>query len=93
LELILIFIGIPLYFLPSIVAMKRDHHQTMAIAVLNFFTGWTFIGWVAALVWACTQVHGTTAKRQPIIIGKNQSPLGEFVRLHRQQKADEQGRT
>lgn len=55
-ELILLLIGLVIYFAPSIVAMNRGHHQTMAIVALNIFTGWTFIGWVAALVWSLTMV-------------------------------------
>ena len=35
------------YFIPSIVASVRNH-----IFRLNIFLGWTFIGWVAALIWA-----------------------------------------
>src|SRR5262249_14514948 len=27
--------------------------QTAAICVLNIFLGWTLVGWVIALVWAC----------------------------------------
>lgn len=46
-----------IYILPSIVAKARDHHQTMAIFMLNVMTGWTFFGWVGSLVWACTKVH------------------------------------
>jgi hypothetical protein len=46
-----------LYFVPTIVASNRKHHNTMAIFVLNLFLGWTFIGWLAALVWACTAVQ------------------------------------
>ena len=42
------------YFMPSIVAFARKHHQTDAIATLNFFLGWTLIGWVIAFVWAMT---------------------------------------
>jgi hypothetical protein len=42
------------YFLPAIVARKRNHRNTVAIFVLNLFLGWTLIGWVAALVWALT---------------------------------------
>jgi hypothetical protein len=42
------------YFLPTIVARMRQHRQTLAIGMLNLFAGWTFIGWVVALVWACT---------------------------------------
>lgn len=42
-----------LYFLPMIVAMLRGKANAGAIAVLNFFLGWTLIGWVVALTWAC----------------------------------------
>lgn len=42
-----------LYFLPSIVG--RHKANAMAIFAMNLFLGWTFIGWVAALIWACTQ--------------------------------------
>lgn len=41
-----------LYFLPWILARRREHNQTRAIAVLNTFLGWTLLGWVAALVWS-----------------------------------------
>lgn len=41
-----------MYFLPSIIGHnKRD---ATGIFLLNFFLGWTIIGWVAALFWACT---------------------------------------
>ncbi|WP_244136744.1 superinfection immunity protein [Burkholderia vietnamiensis] len=43
-----------LYFAPTLVAFRRKHHNKTAIAALNFFVGWTFIGWVAALVWSLT---------------------------------------
>ncbi|HTV95802.1 MAG TPA: superinfection immunity protein [Steroidobacteraceae bacterium] len=41
-----------LYFLPTIVAAARDRHNKGAIFLLNFFLGWTFVGWVVSLVWA-----------------------------------------
>jgi Superinfection immunity protein len=44
--------GFVLYFLPTIVAAARSKRDTMSIFVLNFFLGWTAIGWVIALVWA-----------------------------------------
>lgn len=43
-----------LYFFPAIVASSRRHRNRSAILCLNFFLGWTVLGWVAALVWACT---------------------------------------
>jgi hypothetical protein len=41
--------GFVMYFLPSIIAFARS---PAAIVLLNFFLGWTLIGWMVALVWA-----------------------------------------
>lgn len=43
-----------IYIIPIIVAHKRQHPSRMAITVLDIFLGWSFIGWVVALVWSCT---------------------------------------
>ena len=43
-----------LYFLPTIVAWRRNHKNAGAIFALNLLTGWTAIGWVAAIVWSLT---------------------------------------
>jgi hypothetical protein len=51
---ILILIALALYLVPSIVATKRQHRNQTAIFLVNILLGWTFIGWVAALVWAVT---------------------------------------
>jgi hypothetical protein len=41
-----------LYFLPTIVGHnKRD---VLGIFLVNLLFGWTFIGWIIAMVWACT---------------------------------------
>jgi hypothetical protein len=40
------------YFAPTVVAHYRRHDNAVAVFVLNLFLGWTFVGWVAALVWA-----------------------------------------
>ena len=52
--LVILVVGIVLYFLPTIIAMNRKKRNIDAIMILNLFLGWTFIGWVVALVWACT---------------------------------------
>jgi hypothetical protein len=44
--------GFLMYFLPSIIAFGRHKRDTTSIVLLNFFLGWTMIGWVIALVWA-----------------------------------------
>lgn len=43
--------AIALYFYPTICA-AGEHPKVTAIFALNLLTGWTFIGWVAAFVWA-----------------------------------------
>jgi hypothetical protein len=40
------------YFLPTMVALVRSKRDKLSIFLLNFFLGWTLIGWVVALVWA-----------------------------------------
>ncbi|MGA8621038.1 MAG: superinfection immunity protein [Candidatus Sulfotelmatobacter sp.] len=44
--------GFVMYFLPSIIALARSKRDIAAILLLNFFLGWTVIGWVVSLVWA-----------------------------------------
>lgn len=51
---IIIFAAFVVYMLPSFIAYFRKHHNVNAITVLNLFLGWTFLGWVAALVWSAT---------------------------------------
>ena len=46
----------PVSFLPVSVAVKRGHPNAAAIFILNLLLGWTFLGWVAALVWSFTAV-------------------------------------
>lgn len=46
-------LGIFLYFLPSIIASARNLPQSNSVFLLNLFLGWTFFGWVIAMVWAC----------------------------------------
>lgn len=42
-----------LYFIPTMNAILAGHQNSFAIFVLNFFLGWTLIGWVGALIWSC----------------------------------------
>ena len=46
----LIVLLIPLYFLPAI--LGRNKRNAGAIVALNVLAGWTFLGWIIALVWA-----------------------------------------
>lgn len=69
----LLFLALSLfiYFLPWYVATKNKKQNTGAIGALNFFLGWTLVGWVVALVWAMSKDVGisqattTVAATQP----------------------------
>ena len=56
--IIVLMIGLFLYFLPTCIALGRDHPNTVAIFLLDLFLGWTLLGWIAALVWSTTAVAG-----------------------------------
>jgi hypothetical protein len=55
--LIIIAISFAVYFLPSIVG--RNKENSASIILLNLFLGWTFVGWVVALVWATSKDDNT----------------------------------
>ena len=38
--------GFLLYFLPTIVALLREKYDKVSIFLLNFFLGWSVIGWI-----------------------------------------------
>ncbi|MGP0075216.1 MAG: superinfection immunity protein [Bryobacteraceae bacterium] len=44
--------GIALYFLPTIIGATRQKTNLVGIFLVNFFLGWSVIGWIIALVWA-----------------------------------------
>jgi hypothetical protein len=47
-------LGLAVYFLPIIIAAVRHAKSIVGIILLNVLAGWTFIGWIVALVWALT---------------------------------------
>jgi hypothetical protein len=44
------------YFLPTVIALARGHHNGFAIFLTNLLLGWTMIGWLIALIWSVTAV-------------------------------------
>jgi hypothetical protein len=52
-----------LYFLPAI--LGRDKSNATGIFLLNFFLGWTLIGWVAAFIWAISSDRPVYARLVP----------------------------
>ena len=55
LELLMIALIFAAYFLPSIIAITREHKNKLAIFLLNLLLGWTVLGWVSSLVWSVTR--------------------------------------
>lgn len=50
-----------LYFLPTVLAFKRQTPNRMSVGVIDFFFGWTLLGWVVALAMA---LSNAPARRQ-----------------------------
>ena len=42
--------------LPTVIAAVRGHPNVMPIAIVNFFFGWTVIGYVVCLAWSFTAI-------------------------------------
>lgn len=57
-----------LYFLPSIIGHGKRNFG--AIFLVNFFLGWTIVGWIVALVWACAAGY-----RQPVFAFAGPAPI------------------
>ena len=56
-----------MYWLPTIIAIMRRTPSALGVAALNFFLGWTVIGWIIALVIA---LAAYPAERVVIIEGR-----------------------
>lgn len=54
-----------LYCVPLSLAAIRNHHNRNAIALLNLLLGWTVLGWIAALIWSCTNPVPAVQAGQP----------------------------
>ena len=49
---VFILAGVAIYLFPSILALLRRNRDSYQIFVLNFYLGWTVLGWLTALEWA-----------------------------------------
>ena len=75
--LVLIGIAVAVYFIPLLIASKREHPSGNAIAALNLFTGWTLLGWLVALVWS---LSAFTSVKEPSKMQK-ESSANDLFRL------------
>lgn len=68
--------ALALLFLPTLVAKFRNHPNTFPIFLTNLFFGWTFIGWVICLIWACMRpsLPALYAPVYPAVMAPSQHP-------------------
>ena len=45
-----------LFFIPTIVAFRRDHRNRWIIFLINFVFGATVLGWIGALIWTINKM-------------------------------------
>lgn len=50
---VILFVTVLIYLIPTIIAVKKSHPNKVAIILIDIFLGWSLIGWLGALVWAC----------------------------------------
>jgi hypothetical protein len=55
---VLTIFGGLIYWMPTIVALARQSNSRGGIAALNFFFGWTVLGWIVAMVWCIGSTTG-----------------------------------
>jgi hypothetical protein len=90
---ILVIVLIGLYFLPVIVGAIRSVPNMGSVIVINFFLGWTFIGWVVALAMACRSSSGSAqvhihqpSQQQSATDPELQDVIARAIADHEQQK-------
>ena len=59
--LFLLLLAVAVYFIPNWIASARKHPNVNAIFITNLLLGWTFVGWVVALIWSLTAIE----KKEP----------------------------
>jgi predicted RNA-binding Zn-ribbon protein involved in translation (DUF1610 family) len=73
--LILMAVSLLIYFIPYIVAKQNKKQNAGAIGALNFFLGWTLVGWVVALVWAMSKDVIVQQSAPPVMATASASPV------------------
>ena len=76
-EIIILIVGLAIYFIPSWIGY--NHRNIGSIFILNLLLGWTLIGWIVAFIWAVSN----DSKPQPIVF-KNEiktSNSDELIKL------------
>jgi ABC-type spermidine/putrescine transport system permease subunit II len=70
-EFAAIAVAVSIYFLPSILADRRQRSDTLVIALFNACLGWTVVGWGIALAWSLS-AHGASHSPRTITLAKRE---------------------
>lgn len=72
-----------IYFFPTMVCLLRKHNNKIPIFIVNIILGWTFIGWVVALVWSFTSntENQATPRQQNTSSNNDDSLINQLERL------------
>jgi hypothetical protein len=65
LTIVLILIGIVLYFLPTIAVYHYKRREPGPVLVINLQLGWTLVGWVVAMAMAVSTQYGYMVDESP----------------------------
>lgn len=65
------------YLLPWAIAESRGRSNHGAVGLINFFLGWSLIGWVVALVMAC-QSHQVVGGHTTVVVAQNFAPAPSY---------------
>jgi len=52
--ILILIIALAIYFIPTVIAAARGHRNAAPIIMINLLLGWTFVGWLVALIWSMT---------------------------------------
>jgi hypothetical protein len=61
---ILWIIMLLVYFFPTLIAVGREHHNSLAIFAVNLLFGWSVIGWFWAFIWSLTAIPSRKIARR-----------------------------
>lgn len=62
--LVMVLMYVLMCMIPAMVALTRNHKQTLAIFVLCLVSAWTGIGWIIAMIWACLSGDSQGGRRK-----------------------------
>ena len=69
--LLISLITMPLYFLPTILAVLRHKDNKLTVFLINLLLGWSLIGWIAALILSLSKNSQQSKIDQTVVVSQN----------------------